>query len=59
MVDDGTEIRVEEMLTIVLASKITTRRRRKVDSLIKINYYLHGGILPYVLRQLLPGTTGF
>jgi len=31
----------------------TTPRHTEID------YYLHGGILPYVLRQLLPGTTGF
>ena len=26
---------------------------------LRFDYYLHGGILPYVLRQLLAGTTGF
>ena len=30
-----------------------------IDTPIEIDYYLHGGILPYVLRQLLAGTTGF
>ena len=31
----------------------------RIDTSIEIDYYLHGGILPYVLRQLLAGTTGF
>jgi aconitate hydratase len=31
----------------------------RIDTAIEIDYYLHGGILPYVLRQLLAGTTGF
>ncbi|MGH9905366.1 MAG: aconitate hydratase [Pyrinomonadaceae bacterium] len=31
----------------------------RIDTPIEIDYYQHGGILPYVLRQLLAGTTGF
>jgi aconitate hydratase len=31
----------------------------RIDTAIEIDYYLHGGILPYVLRELLAGTTGF
>ncbi|HJZ78789.1 MAG TPA: aconitate hydratase [Pyrinomonadaceae bacterium] len=31
----------------------------RIDTPIEIDYYLNGGILPYVLRQLLAGTTGF
>ncbi len=31
----------------------------RIDSPIEIDYYQHGGILPYVLRQLLSGTTDF
>jgi aconitate hydratase len=31
----------------------------RIDTPIEIDYYVHGGILPYVLRQLLEGTTGF
>ncbi|MEJ7710772.1 MAG: aconitate hydratase AcnA [Pyrinomonadaceae bacterium] len=30
----------------------------RIDTPIEIDYYLHGGILPYVLRQLIKGTTG-
>jgi aconitate hydratase len=31
----------------------------RIDTPIEIDYYVHGGILPYVLRQLLAGMTGF
>jgi aconitate hydratase len=31
----------------------------RIDTPIEIDYFLHGGILPYVLRQLLAGTTDF
>jgi aconitate hydratase len=42
---DGTS----EELTITL----------RIDTPIEVDYYRHGGILPYVLRQLLSGTTEF
>ena len=31
----------------------------RIDTPIEVDYYHHGGILPFVLRQLLAGTTGF
>jgi aconitate hydratase len=31
----------------------------RIDTPIEIDYYQHGGILPYVLRQILAGTTDF
>jgi aconitate hydratase len=31
----------------------------RIDTPIEVDYYHHGGILPYVLRQLLLGTTEF
>ncbi|MEN3329135.1 MAG: aconitate hydratase [Acidobacteriota bacterium] len=31
----------------------------RIDTSIEVDYYKHGGILPYVLRQLLLGTTEF
>ncbi|HEV2914431.1 MAG TPA: aconitate hydratase [Pyrinomonadaceae bacterium] len=31
----------------------------RIDTPIEIDYYQHGGILPFVLRQLLEGTTDF
>jgi len=32
--------------------------RCRIDTPVEIEYYLHGGILPYVLRQLLAGAQG-
>jgi aconitate hydratase len=37
-------------------STITFHARCRIDSAIEIEYYRHGGILPYVLRQSLPKT---
>jgi aconitate hydratase A / 2-methylisocitrate dehydratase len=31
----------------------------RIDTPIEVDYYRHGGILPFVLRQLLAGTTDF
>ena len=31
----------------------------RIDTPIELDYYQHGGILPFVLRQLLAGTTDF
>src|SRR3989441_6920420 len=31
----------------------------RIDTPIEVDFYQHGGILPYVLRQLLAGTTDF
>ena len=31
----------------------------RIDTSIEVDYYHHGGILPFVLRQLLAGTTDF
>ena len=31
----------------------------RIDTPIEVDYYKHGGILPFVLRQLLAGTTEF
>lgn len=31
----------------------------RIDTPIEVDYFYHGGILPYVLRQLLSGTTEF
>ena len=32
--------------------------RCRIDTPIEIDYYQHGGILPYVLRQLVAGAQG-
>jgi aconitate hydratase len=31
----------------------------RIDTPIEVDYYKHGGILPFMLRQLLAGTTDF
>jgi len=60
-VESGIEPRQDVTLVIHRASgeseeiPITLR----IDTSIEVDYYKHGGILPYVLRQLLLGTTDF
>jgi aconitate hydratase len=53
---DG-EIRPQQEVTLVVhESNGTTRRialRLRIDTPIEVDYYRHGGILPFVLRQLL------
>ena len=64
---DGTEsfelvglneaLRPQQMLTLRVKSKDGKTRevpvRSRIDTPIEVEYYKHGGILPYVLRQLL------
>src|SRR6185369_8827837 len=60
-IGDGIEPREE--ITLVIHRKsgaveevpVTLR----IDTPIEVDYYKHGGILPFVLRQLLAGTTDF
>jgi len=60
-IGDGVEPREEIKLVIHRASgaveeiPVTLR----IDTPIEVDYYNHGGILPFVLRQLLSGTTEF
>ena len=60
-IGDGVEPREEITLVIHRASgaieevPVTLR----IDTPIEVDYYNHGGILPFVLRQLLAGTTEF
>ena len=60
-IGDGVEPREDIKLVIHRASgaveeiPVTLR----IDTPIEVDYYNHGGILPYVLRQLLSGTTEF
>jgi aconitate hydratase len=60
-IGDGVEPREDIKLVIHRASgaveeiPVTLR----IDTAIEVDYYNHGGILPYVLRQLLSGTTEF
>ena len=53
----GTEIKPQQDATLVITSpsgdvKMVTLTLR-IDTPIEVDYYKHGGILPYVLRQLL------
>ena len=49
----------QEMLTLRARRKSGQVRevpvRSRIDTPIEVEYYKHGGILPYVLRQLLAG----
>jgi aconitate hydratase len=51
----GIEPRQELTLTIHRASVETEQVpvTLRIDTPIEVEYYLHGGILPYVLRQLI------
>ncbi len=46
-----------QMLTLVIHRKDGTKQevslRSRIDTAIEVDYYRHGGILPFVLRQLL------
>ena len=57
------EVRPQKDLTLVIhrASGKTEEVPviLRIDTPIEIDYYQHGGILPYVLRQILAGTTDF
>jgi len=53
------EIRPQQELTVVVKRADGSSRELKVksriDTAIEVDYYKHGGILPYVLRELLSG----
>ena len=53
----GGEIRPQQDLTLVITRKDGSKREVKVllriDTPIEVDYYRHGGILPYVLRELV------
>lgn len=50
-------------LTLVITrangERISVPVTLRIDTPIEIDYYQHGGILPFVLRQILAGTTDF
>jgi aconitate hydratase len=60
-VESGIEPRQDVTLVIHRASGETEEIpiTLRIDTSIEVDYYKHGGILPYVLRQLLMGTTEF
>jgi aconitate hydratase A / 2-methylisocitrate dehydratase len=59
----GGEIKPLQDLTLVITrgngAKESVPVTLRIDTPIEIDYYQHGGILPFVLRQLLAGTTDF
>ena len=60
-IGDGIEPLEEITLVIHRANGETERVpiTLRIDTPIEVDYYHHGGILPFVLRQLLAGTTDF
>ena len=60
-IEDGLEPREDITLVIHRANGETERVPiiLRIDTPIEVDYYRHGGILPFVLRQLLAGTTDF
>jgi aconitate hydratase len=53
----GTELKPQQDATLVICSKDGGKRdvrvTLRIDTPIEVDYYKHGGILPFVLRQLL------
>ena len=51
------EIRPQQELTLVIkradGSEQQVKVKSRIDTTIEVDYYLHGGILPYVLRELM------
>jgi aconitate hydratase len=55
----GTTLTPQQDATLVITDTFGQRRRvqltLRIDTPIEVDYYQHGGILPFVLRQLLAG----
>ncbi len=51
------DIRPQQELTLVVTGRDGSKRqvkvRSRIDTAIEVDYYKHGGIMPYVLRELL------
>jgi len=51
------DIRPQQELTLVIKSPSGAEKRvrvkSRIDTPIEVDYYKHGGILPYVLRELM------
>jgi len=58
--DLGPQLQPRQMLTLRIrradGREDTVPVQCRIDTPIEIDYYRHGGILPYVLRQLLTGS---
>jgi aconitate hydratase len=55
------DIRPQQELTLVIrradGAKAELRVKSRIDTAIEVDYYKHGGILPYVLRELLASSS--
>jgi aconitate hydratase len=55
--DDASSIRPGAEVTLLVeradGSSLEVPLRLRIDTSIEVEYYKHGGILPYVLRQLV------
>jgi aconitate hydratase len=53
--ENGIKPQMDVMLTITArdGTKTSTHVLLRIDTPIEVDYYLHGGILPYVLRELI------
>ena len=60
-IEEGIEPRQDVTLVIHRASGVVEEVpiTLRIDTPIEVDYYRHGGILPFVLRQILSGTTEF
>ncbi|MDQ3261113.1 MAG: hypothetical protein M3Q00_10095, partial [Pseudomonadota bacterium] len=51
------QLKPQQEVTLVIARKDAGKKEVKlllrIDTPIEVDYYLHGGILPFVLRELL------
>jgi aconitate hydratase len=51
------ELAPQQEITLVISYSNGTKKeikvRSRIDTAIEVDYYLHGGILPYVLRELM------
>jgi len=56
------DIKPQQPLTLVMTRKDGTQRKIpvlcRIDTPIEVDYYRHGGILPFVLRELIEGSAG-
>ncbi|HEX5372419.1 MAG TPA: aconitate hydratase AcnA [Aquabacterium sp.] len=58
-IDLGTELKPQADVGLIIERRDGSRQtvivRLRIDTPIEVSYYQHGGILPFVLRQLLAG----
>jgi len=56
------DIKPQQPLTLVMTRNDGTQRKIpvlcRIDTPIEVDYYRHGGILPFVLRELIEGSAG-